>query len=177
MENMKKYITQVICYFWINPLRLAFLMSASLLGGAYAFQYIGGVEPCDLCWTQRYIHMAILGLSAVGLLFKSPTCILRYIYTGFTTIALYISSYAAGYHAGVEQKWWQGPTTCTSSGLNGGASMDDLFESMMSAKLVLCDEIAWDMFGISMAGYNFLFSFGTALFVTLAMIDHFRKKT
>ena len=37
-------------------------------------------------------------------------------------------------------------------------STDDLMEQIMSAPLVRCDEIPWEMFGISMAGWNMLAS-------------------
>tara|TARA_R110002096_G_scaffold52556_23_gene137391 strand:+ start:5091 stop:5606 length:516 start_codon:yes stop_codon:yes gene_type:complete len=166
-------MTKLIPYFWRNPLQLAFLMSASLLAGAYAFQYIGGYPPCDLCWWQRYAHFAILGVAGAGMLLKGDA---RTIAAWGTTIALDISVAAAGFHAGVEQKWWQGPSTCTTTGQTQATDMDSLFDSMMETKLILCDEIAWDMFGISMAGYNFLISLATALFVTLALAAALRKR-
>jgi len=172
MEKDKNPITLLICYFWRNPLTLAFLMSASLLAGAYGFEYIGGLEPCDLCWPQRYAHMAILGLSGAGLLLKTA---LRNAFAWGTVIVLDVSILAAGYHAGVEQKWWKGPDTCTSDGLAQSTDMDALFDSMMNAKMILCDEIPWDMFGISMAGYNFLISFAVAQFVTFALVYKLRK--
>lgn len=161
----------LICFFWRNPLALAFLMSTSLLAGAYGFQYIGGIEPCDLCWTQRYVHFAILGISGIGLLLKNTATIMGWA----TALALDVSIIAAGYHTGVEQKWWKGPDTCTSAGINQDADMESLFDSMMEAKIVLCDEIAWEMFGISMAGYNLLISFAVGLFVALALASKFRK--
>ena len=172
MQTIKNTITKLACYFWNNPLVLTLIMSASLLIGAYGFQYIGGMEPCDLCWPQRYAHMAILGLSAIGLIFKN----IRPALSWATLAALEASFAIAGYHAGVEQKWWKGPETCTSDGLAQSTDMDSLFDSMMEAKLVLCDEIPWEMFGISMAGYNFLISFGVALFVTFALISRLRTK-
>lgn len=172
MKETRNPFALLICFFWRNPLVLAFLMSASLLAGAYGFQYIGGIEPCDLCWTQRYAHFAIMGLSAIGLLIKNAATIMSWA----TALALDVSIIAAGYHTGVEQKWWQGPGTCTSSGINQVADMESLFDSMMEANLVLCDEIAWEMFGISMAGYNLLISFAVGLFVALAIVSEFRKK-
>ncbi len=172
MERYQSPLVRMICYFWSNPLVLAFLMSASMLAGAYAFQYIGGLEPCDLCWSQRYAHMAIFGLSGAGLLLKTATNIMAWA----TALALDVSIIAAGYHVGVEQKWWKGPDTCTSAGINQDADMESLFDSMMEASPVLCDEIAWEMFGISMAGYNLLISFGVGLFVALAIASEFRKK-
>jgi len=173
MLTIKNIAVCLIRYFWHNPLMLAFLMSLSLLLGAYGFQYIGGLEPCHLCWWQRYAHMAILGLSAAGLLLKD---FWRGLWLWATAIALEVSVAAAGYHAGVEQKWWQGPTTCTSQGLDQSGDMSALFDNMMNAKLVMCDKIPWEMFGISMAGYNFLISLAVSLFVTGTIIAGLRQK-
>ena len=169
MSTSSHPIRAVIAFFWANPILAAFLMSASLLLGAYGFQYLGGLEPCDLCWTQRYAHFVIIALSGLGLilqkwgkgvtLFFSTACVL-----GFGA-----SAGIAGYHAGVEQKWWQGPATCTAGGQSNAVDMDSLFDNMMEAKLVLCDEIPWELFGISMASYNFLISFMMCLWLFCAV--------
>ena len=47
---------------------IAALGSCLLLGGAYFFQYVVGLAPCDMCLWQRYPHMlAILfGLCKIG---------------------------------------------------------------------------------------------------------------
>ncbi len=61
------------------------------------------------------------------------------------------------YHTGVEQKWWLGPTTCT-SGSVAGLSADDLLAQINNAPLIRCDEVAWALAGISMASWNAIFS-------------------
>lgn len=61
------------------------------------------------------------------------------------------------YHTGVERGWWEGPTTCT-SGPIGGLSTDELFDQIMSAPLVRCDEVPWELFGLSMASWNMIIS-------------------
>ncbi|NOZ43408.1 MAG: disulfide bond formation protein B [Alphaproteobacteria bacterium] len=176
MLKIKTFIAGLIGYFWRNPLVLAFLMSLSLLAGAYAFQYIGGLEPCHLCWWQRYAHMAILVTAASGLLLKNAGWFWRKLWPWATAVALDVSVVAAGYHTGVEQKWWPGPATCTSSGLTQVSDLNSLFDTMMNAKLVMCDKIPWEMFGISMAGYNFLISLATAVFVAFALFAALRKR-
>ncbi len=160
---------RLVIYLWNNPLLAAFLVSGGLLLGAYGFQYIGGYEPCDLCWPQRYAHFAILGLSAAGLLLSRASALLGGIFAWATALGFGVSASIAGYHAGVEQKWWKGPTTCTASGQTTATDMDSLFDSMMEAKLVLCDDIPWQMFGISMAGYNFLLSLAMFLGLIFAL--------
>jgi len=43
----------------------AALGSGALLGGAYYFQYVMGLSPCEMCYWQRYPHMVAI---IVGLL-------------------------------------------------------------------------------------------------------------
>ncbi len=70
------------------------------------------------------------------------------------------------FHAGVEQKWWEGPSSCTSGDI-GGLSTEDLMEQIMSAPLVRCDDIPWQMLGLSMAGWNAVLS-GVLVLVWIA---------
>ena len=66
------------------------------------------------------------------------------------------------YHVGVEQAWWEGPTSCTSSGVSG-VSAQDLMNQILAAPIVRCDDIAWQLAGISMAGWNALVSAGLSV--------------
>ena len=49
---------------------LACLGSLSLLLGAFAFQFIGGLAPCPMCLWQRWPHViaVVIGLLAVTLI-------------------------------------------------------------------------------------------------------------
>ena len=71
------------------------------------------------------------------------------------------------YHVGVEQGWWEGPTTCTSGAIDG-LSTDALLDQIMGAPLIRCDEIAWQMLGLSMAGWNAVLSLTLAVVWMLA---------
>src|SRR6476620_1855903 len=46
---------------------LALLVPAALLAGGWGSQIWGGLFPCEMCWWQRYAHIAALVL-AVGAL-------------------------------------------------------------------------------------------------------------
>ncbi len=130
--------------------------SVSMVLGAWAFEFIGGLAPCKLCYYQRYPHWVAAGAGALVLL------------TGVTAMAYLAALGAAAsgliglFHSGVERGWWEGPSTCTSGDITG-MSADDLFNQIMAAPLVRCDEIPWQMFGLSMANYNALLSLGAAL--------------
>jgi len=149
---------------------VALIASAALLGGAYYFQYVVGLEPCDLCWLQRYPHMAAiaLGLASVAS-FAKPK--LSFIFALGAIIALFITAGIGVYHFGVEHHWWLGPSSCTSR-LPSGLSAEELKKRLFSTKMVLCDSIPWQMWGISMAGWNAILSGGIALVLTVKVARH-----
>ncbi len=134
---------------------LLFAVSGSLLLGALGFQYIGHLPPCEMCYWQRYAHLAVLGIAALALFSKSRAIALLAI------AAMLVSAGLGLFHAGVEQGWWDGPAC--SSGLKPGMSQADILGSLMNAPLVRCDAIAWQLFGLSMAGWNAAISLLAAL--------------
>ena len=129
--------------------------SAALLLGAWGFQHLGGLAPCKLCIWQRYPHAlaAILGLAALALPGRALPLL--------GALAAVTTAGIGAFHVGVEQGWWPGPSTC-SSGPISGLSAEELMDQIMSAPLVRCDDIPWQMLGISMAGWNALISLGLA---------------
>ncbi|MDA5555572.1 disulfide bond formation protein B [Shimia sp. MMG029] len=130
--------------------------SVSMILGAWAFEFIGGLPPCKLCYYQRYPHWVAAGAGALALV--SGVTLLAYV----AALGVAISGALALFHSGVERGWWEGPSTCTSGDITG-MSADDLFNQIMNAPLVRCDEIPWQMLGLSMANYNALLSLGAAL--------------
>ena len=132
---------------------LAAAGSAALLAGAFAFQYIGGLAPCHLCLLQRYPHGAAVGIGALALLIPG-TLLGRMLPWAGAAAALTTAAYGA-YHTGVERHWWAGPDTCT-SGPIGQLSAKDLLAQIQAAPVVQCDQVAWQMFGLSMASWNML---------------------
>lgn len=127
--------------------------SAALLGGALAFQYFGGLNPCEMCLWQRWPHVAALGLGLVAWALRSNRAAVA-----LAAVAVLVSAALGVFHAGVELKFWDGVTACTAS-LAGG-SQADIMASIMNTPLVRCDAVAWSLFGISMAGWNAILSTG-----------------
>ena len=148
---------------------LAFLLPAAMLVGAYGSQYIGGLFPCEMCWWQRYPHFAAVAIALVA--FGVSNAAYRNALVALAALAIASSGLIGGFHAGVEYGYWEGLTACTATISGSG---DDLLRSIMNAPLVRCDVAPWSLFGISLAGYNFLLSFGGAMLI-LAMIWR-RKK-
>ena len=144
-------------------IRLAFfaLLTASvaILAAAFAFQLFGGLRPCELCLWQRYPYGVVIGLAGVGLGLTRAGVAQRplVIVLAVCALVLLIGAGIAVFHVGVEQTWWQGLTACTGN-LAATTTIDDLRQKLLAAPVVRCDEIAWSLFGISMAGYNVLMS-------------------
>jgi len=136
--------------------------SLFMLLGAFGFQFIGNMPPCELCIWQRWPHGVAVAAGLLALLMRGRIWPLIGMFGAFATSAI------GFYHSGVEQKWWPGPTSCTGSGTSG-MSAEDLLEQIMAAPLVRCDEIPWEMFGLSMATWNGIISLGFAAVWLLAL--------
>lgn len=132
---------------------LAAAGSAALLGGALIFQ-AAGYPPCELCMLQRWPHLAAALLGAGLLALRLPEFLA---WAGAAIMAL--STGFGIYHSGVERHFLEGPASCTSSTLDG-ASAADLLAQINAAPLVRCDEIAWQVMGVTMPNLNALISLG-----------------
>jgi disulfide bond formation protein DsbB len=134
--------------------------SLILLLAVLGFQYIGRLQPCELCLWQRWPHVAAVVVGFGGPLLIRAGLLERGAARGIAGLAamlIAISGAIGVYHAGVEWHWWPGPQSCTGPAFRyTGAPLD------LNAPVVLCDIAAWRLFGISLAGYNALVSFTVA---------------
>lgn len=140
---------------------LAAFGSLLLLSGAFVFQALG-YAPCPMCIWQRYPHVIaiLVGVLAIAI----PSKVLP----GLGALAALTTAGIGMFHTGVERGWWEGPSTC-SSGSVQGLSVEEALDQIMNAPLVRCDEVAWEMLGLSMASWNALFSFALAGLWVLAL--------
>lgn len=129
--------------------------SLAVLLGAFAFQHLGGMAPCQLCLWQRWPHAAAVVIAGLALVWIwRPLPVLG-------ALAALTSAGIAAYHTGVERKWWQGPASCSSGSIEG-LTPQQLMEQIMAAPVVRCDEVPWEMLGLSMASWNAIASIGFA---------------
>ena len=73
----------------------------------------------------------------------------------------------AAYHVGVEQGWFAPPGAC-SADLGAAKTVEELRRRIEAAPLARCTDVAWSLFGISMAGYNLIASLALAAFALVA---------
>jgi len=141
-------------------------VSLILLGGALAFQYLGGLAPCEMCIWQRWPHGFSIAAGFIGgMLVRSdllPASWAKYL-AAAAIAGLVISGAIGVFHAGVEWKFWPGPSACTGIGYVPGQ------EDFKPLQIVRCDEAQWRLFGLSLAGYNAIFSFVAAAIAALVL--------
>lgn len=143
---------------------VAILLPVALLGGAIGSQYIGGLIPCEMCMWQRWPHLgAIFAALAAIVLRKNPPASATF--TALAALAILTSGAIGVFHAGVEYKWWEGFTTCTAIHPAGG----NLLEAIMKSPIIRCDQAQWTLAGISLAGFNAIFSIAGAVLIFLFM--------
>jgi disulfide bond formation protein DsbB len=140
---------------------LALLIPAALLAGAWGFQLIGHLYPCEMCHWQRWPHYAALPIALLAFVPGLPQRPL----VALAAIAIAVSGAIGVAHAGVEYHWWQGFTPCTSTFSAGG----DTLSAIMNAPVVRCDAPQWTFAGISLAGFNAIVSLGGALVILVLL--------
>jgi disulfide bond formation protein DsbB len=136
------------------------LVTVAILSAAYSAQYIGGLRPCILCLYERipWFVAGVLMLVTILMQFSGPA---RRMILLVAALVMLAGAGLGGYHVGVEQEIFQPPTTCSATATP--ATLDELKALLQTAAPPRCDEIQWEMFGISMAGYNALASLAMAL--------------
>jgi disulfide bond formation protein DsbB len=140
---------------------LALAAPLALVAGAYISQYGFGLVPCEMCWWQRYGHFAAIVLAILAFL-RPP----GRVFVALAAAAIAVSGAIGGFHAGVEYGWWEGFTACT---VTPTAGAGDPLAAILDAPLVRCDVAPWSLMGISLAGWNFLFSGASALAVAVLL--------
>ena len=145
--------------------------SIAALAIALASQYIGGLLPCQLCIWQRWGYGAAILLAIIALLLPAR---LRGIGAVLASLGLLATAAIALFHTGVEYHWWQGLASCTGN-LDTSQSLSALQQQLLATPVIPCDRPAWTMFGISMAGYDFLYAAVLGLFCLFAALRLWRR--
>lgn len=132
--------------------------SVAALGFAYFMQYAMGLDPCHLCLLQRwpYRTTAVLGLAGLFPACKGRTGICALL--GYACALIFLGEAGlAFYHVGVEQHWWQSVFEGCTFSFKPGEDMLTQIEAKPAAR---CDQVAWSLLGVSMAGWNGLLAMG-----------------
>jgi disulfide bond formation protein DsbB len=150
---------------------IAFLLGLATILGALGSQFIGGLQPCELCLEQRlpyYWGLPLLVLILV--LWNRMPLPAWYVGTVIVTALFAWGAWLGGYHAGVEWGFWPGPTACTGTGESFSLeALNDL------QPVIGCDVVQFRFLGISLAGYNALVSAAIFLLLLVAIALQWRR--
>ena len=147
--------------------KISFLISSFMLISAFYLEYFHGALPCDLCITQRWFHSAIIAYSFIIIFIINKTIISKKLLLLGGAI-LWLSSSSAGlYHFGIEMNFWTGPDGCSS---NIDFSKDTL-TYLLNKSPIKCDEVMFEIFGLSLAGWNALVSFSIFLLINILLLN------
>jgi len=145
---------------------LAGSYSLAMILGALFFQYVLGVLPCEMCHWQRWPHDGAIVAGLGGALLCYTRVIDRNTVKFLVWLALLLiltTAMIGGYQALVEWKLVAGPESCTGPRFVLSANMN------LNAPVVRCDAPGWRLFGLSLAGYNFLISTSVAVLGALLL--------
>ena len=143
---------------WVRsegPTAIAVLLTTAgtiTLGIAYGFQYVGSLQPCQLCLYQRWSWWIAVLLGLIAINFRGRELFQR-IAVGYAAISILSGAVIAIFHVGVEQFWWEGHEICTGVG-ESAITIDALKKQIMNTPVTRCDDTTWALFDITMAGYN-----------------------
>lgn len=151
--------------------------SMATLGGAYFFQYGLGYAPCHLCLQERIPYIFAIGAALIaGILAREANLgFAPLIFIGLCALAFAIGAGLSGFHAGVEYKWWPGPSSCTGGGIVSNSLNDLQSELQTGMRAPQCDKAAWTLFGISLAGFNMLISLALFVLSSLPVVRYIRE--
>jgi disulfide bond formation protein DsbB len=150
-----------------NPALIAALaiaiIAAATLAGAWFFQLVLDIRPCPLCLEQRYAYYLAVPLGLLVAFASAKDVPRGVLMVGLALLAAAAlgNAWLGFYHAGVEWKFWQGPTDCSGPILDLG-SAGNLLQRLDTVKVIRCDEVQWRFLGLSLAGYNVLISLAMA---------------
>ncbi len=136
----------------------ALILAASLgaLAAALVAETVFELAPCPLCIYQRWPYVATALLAALAMATAArgrwPA-----LFIGLAGLVFAGESVLAFYHVGVEQGWFEGLAACAGAG-ETPATLEALRAQLLEGPPPRCDEPAWMLFGISMAGYNVIYA-------------------
>jgi len=135
------------------------LVGLATIGGFLFFEHVLGYQPCALCLDQRKAFYVSVPLAALLCLGAGHGASRKALFLGFLVIAAVMlwNTGLSVFHAGVEWKFWAGPADCSGPVTNLG-SAGDMLSRLQTIRIPRCDDAAWRLFGISMAGYDVLIS-------------------
>jgi disulfide bond formation protein DsbB len=132
---------------------IVFSIALATIVTAHVFESFG-YAPCPLCLEERYAYYFAVPSTLIAFFAaRAQSFTLTRVLFVLVALAFLVNAVLGVYHAGVEWKWWAGPTSCSGGtvvewGAGGVAS------SIEHPQVVSCDEARWRFLWLSFAGWN-----------------------
>ena len=149
-----------------NIYKISLLASSLMLLSAFYLEYFEDALPCELCITQRWFHGLIITYSLISIFILEKFINVKIFILIVLSFTWLVSAIAGLYHFGIEMNFWLGPDDCSS---NIDFSKD-LLTYLLNKSTIKCDEVIFSVFGLSLAAWNVILSFGMFLFINIIII-------
>jgi len=131
---------------------------------AYSLEIFQNLPPCILCLYQRAPYIITISLCTTGWYFcgSNNKNQLSKILLGLCTATLCVGVGLAFYHVGVEYRLWKGTEKCSALGVDA-VTLAELEAAILAAPVADCADVLWSFLGLSLAGWNLIWSTSLAL--------------
>ena len=134
-----------------------------VLVSAFVIEYGFNHQPCKLCLYERIPYfLSILLIAKIFLLrgYEKITLLIL-------SLIFIISSILAFYHFGIEQGFFKESLACAVKNLSENLTKEDLLKEL-SQNTISCKDVSFNIFGISLAAINTIFSIAlSAIFIRI----------
>ena len=124
-----------------------------VLVSAFVIEYGFNNRPCKLCLYERIPYfLSILLIAKIFLIrgYEKVTLLIL-------SLIFIISSILAFYHFGIEQGFFKESLACVAENLSENLTKEDLLKEL-SQNTISCKDVSFNIFGISLAAINTIFS-------------------
>ena len=134
-----------------------------VLVSAFVIEYGFNHQPCKLCLYERIPYfLSILLIAKIFLIrgYEKVTLLIL-------SLIFIISSILAFYHFGIEQGFFKESLACAVKNLSENLTKEDLLKEL-SQNTISCKDVSFNIFGISLATINTIFSISlSVIFIKL----------
>ena len=134
-----------------------------VLVSAFVIEYGFNHQPCKLCLYERIPYFLSILLIAKIFLIKGYEKVSLLL----LSLIFIISSILAFYHFGIEQGFFKESLACAVENLSENLTKEDLLKEL-SQNSISCKDVSFNIFGISLAAINAIFSIAlSVIFIKL----------
>lgn len=149
------------------------LFSAIVLGSAFFVEYGLEIAPCAFCIYERWIYGIGGVLALVAIAHYKDHTIPSYL--GLIGLVYLIGFFISAYHVAIEYHLVPLPRACGGGRFALDMNLDEMRQMLMKSAVVPCDRAPFELFGISLAGYNTILSI--IIFAkSVWLADYFHQK-